>query len=325
MGRPAGWTTRLAVVRRHLRGARYCAPAASANAPKRPGRREATRPSRPPSSPTDLEATRQELREALEQQAATSEVLTLISRSAADLQPVFDSVVTNANRLCAGDYAFVHVATANGFRNVAASGGSPELIEIERRELRHRGRDSIVGRVAVEERVIQIPDVLEDPDYGLHAEQRAGGFRTVLGVPLKRGDGTLVGVIGVGRNEVRPFTAREIQLVETFADQAVIAIENVRLFNETNEALERQTALAEILRVISRSPTDVQPVLDAIAASAARFCAAEDVSVGLLEGGVAHSRPPRFHRNHAGRDDLADRADVRVGPVDDRATDDPCP
>ena len=250
--------------------------------------------------PSDLEATRQELREALEQQAATSEVLTLISRSAADLQPVFDSVVTNANRLCAGDYAFVHVATANGFRNVAASGGSPELIEIERRELRQRGRDSVVGRVAVEERVIQIPDVLEDPDYRLHAEQRAGGFRTVLGVPLKRGDGTLVGVIGVGRNEVRPFTAREIQLVETFADQAAIAIENVRLFNETKDALERQRATADILYTISTSPTTDQPVLEAVARNALRFCGAEDVIVLLVDGDALERRA------HAGTMRLVD-------------------
>ncbi len=260
--------------------------------------------------PSDLEATRQELREAREQQAATSEVLKVISRSAADLQPVFDSVVTNANRLCAGDYGFVYVEAADGFRNVAAFGGSPEWIEMNRRELRHRGRDSLVGRVALEERVVQIPDVLEDPEYKLQAEQRAGGFRTLLGVPMKRGDGALVGVIGVARNEVRPFTAREIQLVETFADQAVIAIENVRLFNETTEALERQTALAEILRVIARSPTDVQPVLDAIAESAARFCAAEDVSVGLLEGEMW-----RIRAHHGSIEITPDVTTLRIGPT----------
>ena len=261
---------------------------ASGNAPKRPGSRGPTRPSRPPSSaelelPRDLEATRQELREALEQQAATSEVLKVISRSAADLQPVFDAVVQNANRLCAGDYAFAYIEVENGFRNVAASGGSPELLEINQRELRHRGRDSLVGRVAVEERIVQIPDVLEDPEYTLHAEQRAGGFRTLLGVPMKRGDGALVGVIGIARDEVRPFTPREIELVEIFADQGAIAIENVRLFNETNEALERQTALGEILRVIAASPSDITPVLDAIAESAARFCVAENVSV-IIQG-----------------------------------------
>jgi signal transduction histidine kinase len=245
--------------------------------------------------PSDLEATRQELREALEQQAATSDVLKVISRSKADVQPVFDSVVTHAVRLCAGDYSFGYLRTPDGIRYVASAGGTPEMVAIERRELQQRGRGSLVGRVAIEERVVQIPDVLEDPEYKLQAEQRAGGFRTLLGVPMKRGDGALVGVIGVARNEVRPFTAREIQLVETFADQAVIAIENVRLFNETKEALERQTATSEVLRVISSSPTDVQPVLDAIVESAARFCAAEDATVGLLDGDLwrirAHHGP----------------------------------
>ncbi|HAF09640.1 MAG TPA: hypothetical protein DCK98_06095 [Chloroflexi bacterium] len=260
--------------------ARYCAVVASGNAPKRPGRRGPTRPSRPASSaelerPSDLEATRQELREALEQQAATSEVLKVISRSAADLQPVFDAVVQNANRLCAGDYAFVYIEVENGFRNVAASGGSPELVEINRRELRHRGRDSLVGRVAVEERVVQIPDVLEDPEYTLHAVQRAGGFRTLLGVPMKRGDGALVGVIGIARDEVRPFTPREIELVEIFADQGAIAIENVRLFNETKEALERQMATSEVLRAIDAARDDVRPVLQTIVEAAIRLCGAD--------------------------------------------------
>src|SRR5438067_1053788 len=262
--------------------------------PKRQAKRGATRsagsargtPRRTTSTvdaPSELETTRRELREALEQQAATSDVLKVISRSAADLQPVFDAVVANANRLCAGDYAFAYLSTPNGFRNIASFGSSREMVEFEQRAVYRRDRGTLIGRVAVEERIVHIPDVLEDPEYALQAEQRVGGFRTLLGVPLMRGDGALVGVIGVARNEVRPFTEREIQLVQTFADQAAIAIENVRLFNETKEALERQTALAEILRVIARSPTDIHPVLDAIAASAARFCVAENVSV-ILQG-----------------------------------------
>jgi signal transduction histidine kinase len=243
---------------------------------------------------TELESTRQELRQALEQQAATTEVLRVISRSATDLQPVFDSVVENANRLCAGDYSFAYLRTAEGFRNVASSGGSPELVALERGALQRVGRDSMVGRVAMEGRVIQIPDVLADPDYALHAEQRAGGFRTLLGVPLTRGDGSLVGVFGVARNDVRPFSSGEIKLAETFADQAAIAIENVRLFTETKEALERQQATADILYTISTSPTFDQPVLDAVARNALRFCGAEDVIVLLVDNDVLE------HRAHAG-------------------------
>jgi len=231
-----------------------------------------------------LKAAEEETKEALEQQTATSEVLKVISRSAGDLQPVFDSVVENANRLCAGDYAFVYLGEGNGFRNVAAFGGSAELVEIDKQELRYRGRGTLVGRVALEERVVQIPDVLEDPEYTLHAAQRAGGFRTLLGVPMKRGDGALVGVIGVARNEVRPFAPKEIQLVETFADQALIAIDNVRLFNETKEALEQQTAVSEVLGTINRSAFDLPTVLQTIVERAASLANADTAVITRLEG-----------------------------------------
>jgi len=278
---------------------------ASRRGPARPTSRAAARPARPSSSSkatglSELESLRQELREALEQQTATTDVLKVISRSASDPQPVFDAVVQNANRLCAGDYAFVYVEAEDGFRNVAASGGSPELIAINRRELRYRGRDSLVGRVAAEERVVQIPDVLEDPEYTLQAVQRAGGYRTLLGVPMKRGDGRLVGVIGIARDKVHLFTPREIQLVEIFAEQAAVAIENVRLFNETTEALERQRAIADILYTISTSPTTEQPVLEAVARNALRFCAAEDVLVLLADGDMLE------YRAHAGTMRTAD-------------------
>ena len=153
-------------------------------------------------------------------------------------------------------------------------------------------RSTITGRAALERRAVQIPDVLADPEYDYGEGQKAGGYRTLLGVPLLR-EGMPIGVIVLHRDRVHPFTARQVELVETFADQAVIAIENVRLFNEIQErnrelteALEQQTATSEILRIISSSPTNLQPVLDAVAENAARLCDAEDAVLFRLDGEV---------------------------------------
>jgi GAF domain-containing protein len=148
----------------------------------------------------------------------------------------------------------------------------------------HVGRDTIVGRTALEGRTIHIPDVLQDPEYRWTESQQRGRFRTLLGVPMLR-EGHPIGVIAIWREEVRPFSDKQIELVTTFADQAVIAVENVRLFNETKQALEQQTATSEILRVIASSPTDIQPVLDALAESANRLCRSVDSSIFLLDGG----------------------------------------
>jgi GAF domain-containing protein len=223
----------------------------------------------------------------LEQQTATAEILKAISRSAFDLQPVLETLLENATRLCRAEWGVIFRPDGDAYRGAVVYGASPEFKEFLARTPIPPGRGSTVGRAALERRTVQIADVTADPEYQVTEFQNIGGFRTVLAVPMLR-EGVLLGVFGLHRDEVRPFTEKQIQLVTTFADQAVIAIENVRLFNETKEALEQQTATSEILRVISQSPTDVQPVFDAIAHSAARLCEAFDVIVLRVQEDVLH-------------------------------------
>jgi GAF domain-containing protein len=234
------------------------------------------------------------LAEALEQQTATAEILGVISSSPTDVQPVFDAIVKTGVRLCEADFGLLARYDGTSMAIVAHSGATNEEIETALRAFpRGPTPDSLGGRAILERVVIQIPDVRSDPRYGLRVVQDAG-WRTGLGVPLLR-EGVAIGVVGMWRRDVRPFSDRQIELLKVFADQAVIAIENVRLFNETKEALERQTATSEILRVISSSPTDIQPVLDSVAASSMRLTSSEDAAIFLVEGDVvrlaAHQGP----------------------------------
>ena len=231
-----------------------------------------------------------ETKEALEQQTAVSDVLASIGRSAFDLPTLLGTVVERAARLCHAPHGIIYRLEGGVLRIVAGFEISGELRELnEKSPLTPGDRGSLVGRVTAERRPVRIDDAREDPEYRLHEHQRVGKLRSMLGVPLLRGD-DVIGAMSLWRTEPVPFTDAEVAIVTTFADQAAIATENVRLFNETKEALERQTAVSDILKVISASPTDIQPVLDAIASSAARFTGAEDASVLLVRDGVAETR-----------------------------------
>ena len=257
------------------------------------GPKARTRVGQARNSRTDLEeelkACRGELAEAREQQTATSEVLKVISRSAFDLRLVLDTLVESAVRLCDADHAWLFQRDGEFFHWVTSFGHATDVRAQLRDYFKPRkvpvDRGSITGRTAMEARAVHVPDVLADPEYTWSGAQKIGGYRAALGVPLLH-KGTVVGVIFVAKTVPQPFTAKQIELVTTFADQAVIAIENTRLFNELrqrtddlSELLEQQTAASQVLQMISSSTGELEPVFQAILASATRTC---DAKFGLL-------------------------------------------
>jgi len=227
-----------------------------------------------------------ELRETLEQQTATAEILQVISSSPTDAQPVFDAIAESAMRLLDGWSVLVWRYDGERMRVIASHGGLPgsDMASVQAALGEPRPEElAYPGNAILKRDILQIVDVeADDVEPDVRAVAHARGWRANIAVPMLR-DGAPIGLITVSRTAPGAFAEREIRLLQTFADQAVIAIQNVRLFTELRESLEQQTATAEILRVISQSPTDVAPVLEAVAKAAVRFCGAEDAVIALRE------------------------------------------
>ncbi|MFK7762179.1 MAG: GAF domain-containing protein [Roseobacter sp.] len=238
-----------------------------------------------------IENTRQfaETQEALEQQTATAEVLKSISQSAFDLPSVLQALIEASARLCEATICILFNKQGDALHLGANTGCSPEMVAFHKAHPHKLNRSNIAGRAVMERRTIHVPDIMQDPDFATPKSTELGGWRAIIAVPLIL-EGEVIAVLDLARPTVGRFTQRQIELVESFADQAVIAIKNAKLFEEVQqrtaeveESLEYQVATSEVLGVISRSPNELQPVLDAILAVSARLCQPQYAYVAMLD------------------------------------------
>ena len=240
-----------------------------------------------------------------EQLAATSEVLKVISNSPGKLEPVFDAMLANATRLCEARFGVLYLRDGDAFRAVASSRDAPPAyVEARRREpVIHPGPGTALSRAAATRQPVQIADIRAEPAYtndpARFAILNLAGARTYFAVPMTK-ENEVIGIFAIYRQEVRPFTVKQIELVQNFAAQAVIAVENTRLLNELRELLQQQTATADVLKVISSSPGELEPVFDAMLANATRICEARFGVLYLREGGdfraavTTRNAPPEY-------------------------------
>ena len=254
-------------------------------------------------SESEIAQLKRELHEALEQQTATSDVLQVISSSPGDLEPVFQAMLEKAVRICGARFGNLFLCEDGAFRVVAMHNAPPAYAEARMLAPIHPGPATALGRLARTKQAAQIDDLMAEPGYVARdplmvTGVEVGGIRTLVAVPMLKAN-ELVGSIVIYRHEVRPFSKKQVEIVSNFAAQAVIAIENARLLNELRESLQQQTATADVLKIISSSPGDLQPVFDAVLANATQLCAAKFGVLWLSEGEgfrcvALHNAPSAF-------------------------------